>query len=296
MPGVSGMPGIPSIPGVQLVSEMESEMDATPATKVSTAAVSMVVPNPVDVPENLSVRRDIDSVTPTPSNSFPAIPSQSPSPAVTPHNLSSVSMDCQPTDLSIGSASAHNSSILAPPPLAHGLMSPSLNTSSGTRTPVDLTSPSPGPHPEIQVLEPEPSTTPSSPMPVSREPSPEPRIEDIECHRSQSAIFVRHINRGENNSCARTDLFFRPVPESKLARKREERLRRTEEREKNMQLGSGLRISQSLTPNSFAAASEMERHEREKRDREMAEIRDRENRYVILFIIYCFSFKKSLIS
>ena len=229
--------------------------------------------NSFDMPENLSTRRDVDSVTPTPTNSYPAIPSQTSSPALAPHNLSS-SMDCQPTDLSIGSI---NSSILAPPPAHHGLMSPSLNT-SGTRTPVDLTSPSPGPHPEIQVLEPEPSTTPSSPMPISREPSPEPRFEDVECHRSQSAIFVRHVNRGENNSCARTDLYFRPVPESKLARKREERLRRHEEKEKNMQLGSGLRISQSLTPNSFSVQSEMERHEREKREREMAEIRDRENR------------------
>eukprot|EP00092_Neocalanus_flemingeri_P030813 GFUD01033467.1.p1 GENE.GFUD01033467.1~~GFUD01033467.1.p1 ORF type:complete len:950 (-),score=265.55 GFUD01033467.1:432-3281(-) len=110
-------------------------------------------------------------------------------------------------------------------------ISPILNT-SGTRTPVDLTSPSPGPQPEVQVLEPEPSTTPSSPgLPISREPSPEPRIEDVECHRSQSAIFVRHLNRGEGNSCSRTDLYFKPVPDSKLARKREERLRKHAEKE-----------------------------------------------------------------
>jgi Atrophin-1 family len=62
----------------------------------------------------------------------------------------------------------------------------------------------------LQVLEPEPSTTPSSPLCLTpRDPSPEPRIDDIECHRSQSAIFVRHLNRGESNSCARTDLFLR---------------------------------------------------------------------------------------
>ena len=57
---------------------------------------------------------------------------------------------------------------------------------------MDLTSPSPGPQPEVQVLEPEPATTPVTPGP----PSPELRLEDVECHRSQSAIFVRHYNRG----------------------------------------------------------------------------------------------------
>merc|ERR1712110_288213 len=43
---------------------------------------------------------------------------------------------------------------------------------------------------------------------------------------------TRCWNRGEGNSCARTDLFFKPVPDSKLARKREDRLRKaTAERE-----------------------------------------------------------------
>jgi len=113
--------------------------------------------------------------------------------------------------------------------------------SSGTRTPVDLTCPSPTltpgppvpttPQPdEVQVLEPDVETSPSSPA-ASRPPTPEPRIEDAECHRSQSAIFVRHWNRGEGNSCSRTDLYFKPVPDSKLARKREERLRKRNEKE-----------------------------------------------------------------
>lgn len=62
-------------------------------------------------------------------------------------------------------------------------------------------------------------------------PSPEPKLEDSECHRSQSAIFLRHWNRGEYNSCARTDLTFKPVPESRLARRREERARKAHERE-----------------------------------------------------------------
>ncbi|XP_032684365.1 arginine-glutamic acid dipeptide repeats protein isoform X5 [Odontomachus brunneus] len=78
-----------------------------------------------------------------------------------------------------------------------------------------------------QDMEPEPEESVSP-----RGPSPEPRIEDSECHRSQSAIFLRHWNRGENNSCTRTDLVFKPVPESKLARKREERTRKQAERER----------------------------------------------------------------
>ncbi|XP_077509714.1 uncharacterized protein LOC144120832 isoform X2 [Amblyomma americanum] len=65
-----------------------------------------------------------------------------------------------------------------------------------------------------------------------RGPSPEPKVEDSECHRSQSAIFLRHWNRGEFNSCARTDLTFKPVPDSKLARKREERARKAAEKER----------------------------------------------------------------
>uniref|UniRef100_A0A8D8ZNA4 Arginine-glutamic acid dipeptide repeats protein n=1 Tax=Cacopsylla melanoneura TaxID=428564 RepID=A0A8D8ZNA4_9HEMI len=73
---------------------------------------------------------------------------------------------------------------------------------------------------------------PSPPHHIPRGPSPEPKIEDSECHRSQSAIFLRHWNRGDYNSCCRTDLTFKPVPDSKLARKREERLRKQAERER----------------------------------------------------------------
>lgn len=94
------------------------------------------------------------------------------------------------------------------------------------------------PPPEEIKLEPEPETIPDeegeqSPTLVPpRGPSPEPRIEDTECHRSQSAIFLRHWNRGDYNSCTRTDLTFKPVPDSKLARKREERLRKQAEKER----------------------------------------------------------------
>ncbi|XP_015919122.1 arginine-glutamic acid dipeptide repeats protein isoform X2 [Parasteatoda tepidariorum] len=65
-----------------------------------------------------------------------------------------------------------------------------------------------------------------------RGPSPEPRVEDVECHRSQFAIFLRHWNRGEFNSCARTDLTFKPVPDSKLARTREAKARKAAEKER----------------------------------------------------------------
>jgi len=74
---------------------------------------------------------------------------------------------------------------------------------------------------------------PSPPPSIPRGPSPEPRIEDSECHRSKCAIFLRHWNRGELNSCSRTDLTFKPVPDSQFARRREERLRRQAERDRD---------------------------------------------------------------
>ena len=45
--------------------------------------------------------------------------------------------------------------------------------------------------------------------------------------------FLRHWNRGEMNSCSRTDLTFKPVPDSQFARRREERLRRQAERDRD---------------------------------------------------------------
>lgn len=94
--------------------------------------------------------------------------------------------------------------------------------------------PIPDENPELKLetqSQPEEEEIPS-PAHVSHGPSPEPKIEDTECHRSQSAIFLRHWNRGDYNSCTRTDLVFKPVPESKLARKREERLRKQAERDR----------------------------------------------------------------
>ncbi|KAF7665469.1 hypothetical protein LDENG_00142480 [Lucifuga dentata] len=60
-----------------------------------------------------------------------------------------------------------------------------------------------------------------SPPSPPRSPSPEPSIVNIASHASQSARFIKHLDRGYN-SCARTDLFFTPLSSSKLAKKREE--------------------------------------------------------------------------
>lgn len=115
---------------------------------------------------------------------------------------------------SLVSASCLISSSSAPPPPSHHHHRPHHQ---------------PPPEPKIEPeIEPEPEESPSP----NRGPSPEPRIDDSECHRSQSAIFLRHWYRGDDNSCTRTDLMFKPVPDSKLARKREERSRKQAERER----------------------------------------------------------------
>ena len=239
----------------------------------------------------------------------PAVNSEPP-PAETSLDLNS--SQTEPHNLSVG---AHTSQPGHQPPLAAPLPPPLFSAPAPSpghsiappmapgqaRTPVDLTSASPGPQPEVQVLEPEPepATTPTSPRP----PSPELKIEDVECHRSQSAIFVRHYNRGEGNSCSRTDLYFKPVPDSKLARKREERLRRAEEKERSASsasshpgLSPGLTRRPGPSPGHVTPGShslhELDRLEREKREREIVEHRDRENRY--LMITNCITCRRSL--
>ncbi|KAJ6642024.1 Arginine-glutamic acid dipeptide repeats protein [Pseudolycoriella hygida] len=91
-------------------------------------------------------------------------------------------------------------------------------------------------HPTEPVhVEIEPDPEPDVPSPthnIPRGPSPDCKPDDTECHRSQSAIFVRRCDRGDYNSCTRTDLEFKPVPDSKLARKREERDRKLAEKER----------------------------------------------------------------
>ncbi|KAL6112074.1 rere [Pungitius sinensis] len=65
----------------------------------------------------------------------------------------------------------------------------------------------------------------SSPSPP-RSPSPEPTVVSVASHASQSARFIKHLDRGYN-SCSRTDLFFTPLSSSKLAKKREEAVERS---------------------------------------------------------------------
>ncbi|XP_061583209.1 arginine-glutamic acid dipeptide repeats protein isoform X1 [Cololabis saira] len=65
-----------------------------------------------------------------------------------------------------------------------------------------------------------------SPPSPPRSPSPEPTIVNMASHASQSARFIKHLDRGYN-SCARTDLFFTPLSASKLAKKREEAVERS---------------------------------------------------------------------
>ncbi|XP_053688988.1 arginine-glutamic acid dipeptide repeats protein isoform X3 [Sabethes cyaneus] len=85
----------------------------------------------------------------------------------------------------------------------------------------------------IETLDIDPDPEPPSPVhDVNRGPSPEAKPDDTECHRSQSAIFVRRCDRGDYNSCCRTDLEFKPTPDSKLARKREDRDRKLAEKER----------------------------------------------------------------
>lgn len=101
--------------------------------------------------------------------------------------------------------------------------------------------------PDIQVLEhhrgPQQLPPQGGPM-APREPSPPPKHDGAECHRSQSAIFTRVWNRGEGNSCSRTDMIFKPVPDSKLARKRDERLRKASEREEALKVEQTKRAQQ----------------------------------------------------
>ncbi|XP_061688872.1 arginine-glutamic acid dipeptide repeats protein isoform X2 [Syngnathoides biaculeatus] len=79
--------------------------------------------------------------------------------------------------------------------------------------------------PQIQIKEepPDEMEEAESPQSPPRSPSPEPTVINMASHASQSARFIKHLDRGYN-SCARTDLFFTPLSCSKLAKKREEAL------------------------------------------------------------------------
>ncbi|KAL7047081.1 hypothetical protein ACKWTF_002779 [Chironomus riparius] len=110
----------------------------------------------------------------------------------------------------------------------------------------------------IDAVDIEPDPEPPSPVhQIDRGPSPEAKPDDTECHRSQSAIFVRRCDRGDYNSCTRTDLEFKPTPDSKLARKREERDRKLaeKERERKAQQQAAQQQQQQQAQQAAAAAA-----------------------------------------
>ena len=132
---------------------------------------------------------------------------------------------------------------LNPPPPSSSLFSSSSSSSSSSslkhdnrnesyQSTSDRSSDSKAERIETQPAEEEDIELPSA---VTRGPTPPAVIEDKEFHRSHAAIFLRHWNRGDFNSCARTDLTFKPVPDSPLARKREERARKAAEKEREEQ-------------------------------------------------------------
>ncbi|XP_069774489.1 arginine-glutamic acid dipeptide repeats protein isoform X5 [Narcine bancroftii] len=85
------------------------------------------------------------------------------------------------------------------------------NTAPATMTSIQIKE-------EIQDEQEVPDSPPPSP---NRSPSPEPTVVSTPSHASQSARFIKYLDRGFN-SCARTDFYFVPLQGSKLAKKREE--------------------------------------------------------------------------
>uniref|UniRef100_A0A2C9KTE3 GATA-type domain-containing protein n=1 Tax=Biomphalaria glabrata TaxID=6526 RepID=A0A2C9KTE3_BIOGL len=57
-------------------------------------------------------------------------------------------------------------------------------------------------------------------------PGPTPTPCNREIYKSKNAIFVKIFDRGDRNQCTRTDFIFRPLSDSSLAKKREERSRK----------------------------------------------------------------------
>jgi arginine-glutamic acid dipeptide repeats protein len=70
-----------------------------------------------------------------------------------------------------------------------------------------------------------------------------------------SIRFVRRCDRGDYNSCTRTDLEFKPTPDSKLARKREERDRKLAEKERERKAQQQAQQQQQQAQQQQAAAA-----------------------------------------
>nr|XP_057944264.1 arginine-glutamic acid dipeptide repeats protein isoform X2 [Doryrhamphus excisus] len=105
---------------------------------------------------------------------------------------------------------------------------PSLQPSSFPPVPLRPTPSTTVAAPQVQIKE-EPlddMEEAESPQSPPRSPSPEPTVINMASHASQSARFIKHLDRGYN-SCARTDLFFTPLSSSKLAKKREEAIEKS---------------------------------------------------------------------
>uniref|UniRef100_A0A674NKL8 Arginine-glutamic acid dipeptide repeats n=1 Tax=Takifugu rubripes TaxID=31033 RepID=A0A674NKL8_TAKRU len=101
-----------------------------------------------------------------------------------------------------------------------------------------------------------------SPPPPPRSPSPEPTVVNMAGHASQSARFIKHLDRGYN-SCARTDLFFTPLSSSKLARKREEAVeksRREAEQEREREKDREREREREVDRNARASSSSHDSH------------------------------------
>ena len=111
---------------------------------------------------------------------------------------------------------------------------------------------------DIQVISERLNTSPQQQQP--RPPSPPPKIDGSECHRSQSAIFTRYLNRGEASSCARTDLHFKPVPDSSLARKREDRIRKAHIEREETNFRAAAQAQAQAQQEALAKATRMEPH------------------------------------
>ncbi|KAJ8258875.1 hypothetical protein COCON_G00178870 [Conger conger] len=109
----------------------------------------------------------------------------------------------------------------APSAALPGLQAPPASIS--TPLPASLSTSTAAPPVHIKEEPLDEAELPESPPPPPRSPSPEPTVVNTPSHASQSARFCKHLDRGYN-SCARSDMFFTPLPNSKLAKKREEAL------------------------------------------------------------------------
>ncbi|KAK6177049.1 hypothetical protein SNE40_015234 [Patella caerulea] len=118
-----------------------------------------------------------------------------------------------PQDMSL------QSNLFNPRPAIPELKPTPISSSSSSKDTTTMTAPpmtvtvDPDEDDETDLRPPSPDTEPPTPC-------------NKEFHKSASAIFIQILNRGKN-SCSRSDYVFKPLPDSKLAKKREDRERKT---------------------------------------------------------------------